>query len=210
VSWVRLDDRFDENPKQLRMSNAGFRLYVCALSFCARHRDVTGFMTYEQANGLRRAIRQGPKTIGELVALNAWEQVDGGYLIHDYEDYIEKGSRERTRLWRARVRESTEMESKQTISFRSNSKSSQPVENSSGSYTGDGFGDVTETPLARDGYPVPVPVLPPYPPQAGDGDSVTDEGSQHDGLTRIDRASLGTLLDQARANRAEAGEAKQA
>jgi hypothetical protein len=34
MSWVKLDDGFHRNQKQLRMSDAAFRLYVCALSYC--------------------------------------------------------------------------------------------------------------------------------------------------------------------------------
>src|SRR5215475_9023817 len=104
MSWVKLDDAFHRNHKQLRMSNAAFRLYVCALSYCAEELEPTGYMSIEQADSLRRAVRQSAKTIEELVELNAWEAINGGYLIHDYEEYLFRGSRERTREWREKKR----------------------------------------------------------------------------------------------------------
>lgn len=125
MSWARLDDGFHRNPKQLRMTDAAFRLYVCALSYCAEPREPTGYISAEQADALRRALRKWPRVITELLELNAWEPADGGYLIHDYDEYVERGSRDRVRKHRALKR----------------------------------HGNVTETSLARDGYPVPKPVV---------------------------------------------------
>lgn len=132
MSWVKLDDGFHRNDKQMRMSHVAFRLYVCALSYCAQEREPTGYLTEQQATGLRRSYGIALKAIEELIQLNAWEPVNGGYLIHDYDEYVERGSRDRTRQWRERKRH--------------------------GDVTVTKAGDVTPASLARDGYPVPKPV----------------------------------------------------
>ncbi len=134
------------------MTDAAFRLYVCALSYCAEAREPTGFISAEQADALRRALRKPPKAVAELVTLNAWEAIDGGYLIHDFHVYAEPSSRDRTRAWRERKRD--------------------------GHVTrGDGHETVTVTnplvpppdpPLNPPPNPVPEPVTPPVrPPSPG-------------------------------------------
>jgi hypothetical protein len=100
MPWCRLDESFYRNDKQLRMSDAAFRVYVCALSYCAHTRDPNGYLSEEQAKSLIRSLRKRPAVIEELVKLNAWEQTAEGYLIHDFELYLPKSSVERVRRWR--------------------------------------------------------------------------------------------------------------
>lgn len=104
LPWQRLDDAFYRNPKQLRLSDGAFRLYVCSLSYCADAKEPTGYMTAEQALGLARSLKKNSKTIQELLENFFWETTSGGYLIHDFEEYVEKGSRDRVRAWRDRKR----------------------------------------------------------------------------------------------------------
>jgi hypothetical protein len=104
MPWFRGDDQLDENPKQLAMSDAAFRVWVCSWAYCARNSPEAGFISTSQAGALLRKLRKQPKVVGELVGLRAWEQVDGGYLIHDWDEYVPKTSRDRTRRWRERKR----------------------------------------------------------------------------------------------------------
>jgi hypothetical protein len=176
VSWVKLDDSFHRNDKQLQMSDAAFRVYVCAMSYCAQIPEPTGHLTTAQARALAAGLGKRPAVIAELVRLNAWEVVEDGYLIHDYEEYLERGSRDRVRAFRARKR--------------------------AGNVTGNGpetAGDVTVTPLARDGYPVPEPVpvpgttglrpyvppsVLPHPAVASPSDPISGLGAFLDALER--------------------------
>jgi hypothetical protein len=82
-----------------------------------------------------------PRAVQELASLNAWEPIDGGYLVHDYDQYLEKGSRDRVRKHREVKR--------------------------GGNVTETPDGNVTETFLARDGYPIPKPVPVESPPSSG-------------------------------------------
>jgi hypothetical protein len=159
VSWVKLDDSFHRNDKQLQMSDGAFRVYVCAMSWCAQATEPTGYLTTAQARALVASLGKKPAVIAELVKLNAWEEAEGGYLIHDYEEYLEKGSVERVRRFRER---------KRTGNVTGNgSVTSEPVTKSvteTAPVTDEG---VTVTALARDGYPVPKPVPGPVPGPTG-------------------------------------------
>lgn len=104
MTWQRLDDSFYRNSKQLRLSDAAFRLLVCSWSYCADQRQLTGFMTTEQGLSLARSLKKSRRTIAELLQKGSWEEVVDGYLIHDYEEYVEVGSRDRVRRWRDRKR----------------------------------------------------------------------------------------------------------
>jgi hypothetical protein len=128
LTWMRLDDKFWRNPKLRRLSHAARGVFADSLSFCGDTDELTGFLTTQQA--LDRAA--GPtcrRLVAELIANENLEVVNGGYLIHDFEHYIPKTSRERTRAWREKKR----LERHQNVT--------------------------TPSPLsrARDGKPVPVP-----------------------------------------------------
>src|SRR5262245_26748455 len=100
---MRLDDKFWRNKKMQRLSHAARGVWVSALSYCGdvAEEDLTGFLTDHEA--LERAT--GNKgLVAELVTQGAWERLSDGYLIHDFEHYIPRKSRERTSLWRENKR----------------------------------------------------------------------------------------------------------
>jgi hypothetical protein len=100
MTWVKLDDKFHRNEKQLRMSDAAHRVYVNALSYCGDTPQPTGFLAEREARNFMRGMGKSLRTIEELVGLNAWERVAGGYLIHDFEKYLPKTSTERVQRFR--------------------------------------------------------------------------------------------------------------
>lgn len=104
MTWVKLDDHFDENDKQLRASDAAVRVWVCSMAWCARQKEPVGFMTTAQAIRFVRGLGKKPAVIDELVSLNAWEVVEDGYLVHDFDVYLPKSSTDRVRAWRAAKR----------------------------------------------------------------------------------------------------------
>lgn len=146
MSWIRMDDGFDENPKQLALSDAAFRVWVCSWAFCARQPSKT--MTALQADTLLRKLNKPPKLIRELLLRKAWEEIDGGYEVHDLSDYLSKSSAERVRQHRARKRDETDGNADVTVTPRN----TLPP-------------DVTgrNAPRARGGAPGPVPVPVPVP-----------------------------------------------
>jgi hypothetical protein len=100
MTWVKLDDKFHRNEKQLRMSDAAFRVYVCSLSYCGDTPQPTGFLSEKEARNLVRGMGKFHRTIEELVELRAWERVKDGYLIHHFEEYLPKTSTERVKRFR--------------------------------------------------------------------------------------------------------------
>lgn len=105
--WARLDDRFHLNRKQLAMSDAAFRLYVCGITYAA-NQEAAGFLGEVEVAALVRMLKKGRRQIDELVRLKAWEPVEGGWRIHDSEVYaapLDRTSTERSRRYRDRQRD---------------------------------------------------------------------------------------------------------
>src|SRR5260370_25974313 len=100
---ARLDDKFWRNPKMRRLSHAARGVWVDAVSYCADTSEPTGFLTFAEA-AARATGPGGKRIVKELVREVAWEPVEGGFLIHDFEKYLDKGSRDRCRAWRERKR----------------------------------------------------------------------------------------------------------
>lgn len=102
--WVRLDDKFHRNQKVAGLSDNAFRLFVLLLSYSGDTTELTGYVTKTEAESFARGHGKKLFVIDELVHLGFLEPVNGGYLIHDFPEYIPRTSRERTRAWRERKR----------------------------------------------------------------------------------------------------------
>ena len=112
VAWVKIDDHFDEHPKLAAVGPIGWGVWLAGLAYA--NRNLTdGFIPHAIAEGIggrwRVRIPQGDGREqvwrinrssgmhGEdlesewiaalLVQERLWEEVPGGYLIHDYADY---------------------------------------------------------------------------------------------------------------------------
>lgn len=113
MSWVRLDDHFDEHPKLQAVGPLGVALFVTGLAYC--NRNLTdGFIPWGAARALlcwefldapaedddrRRVckvcVTSGMKgqdataefVISLLLYADLWEEVEDGYQVHDYTDY---------------------------------------------------------------------------------------------------------------------------
>ena len=96
MTWVRLDDRFDEHPKVVRAGPLGLAMHVAALCYC--NRNLTdGFIPLSTARrllDLDGSDQKASKSLANwydiatrLVAVGLWEVADGGWKIHDYLDF---------------------------------------------------------------------------------------------------------------------------
>jgi hypothetical protein len=107
MAWVRIDDRMPEHPKVAAAGPLALAMQIAGLCYC--NRELTdGFIPRAKARTLLdweivRAdgtcysigIAQGMAgddvssdwVIDLLVETGMWEEVPGGYLIHDYSDY---------------------------------------------------------------------------------------------------------------------------
>jgi hypothetical protein len=159
LSWIKLDDKFWRNPKQLRMSDEAHRVYVNVLSYCGDVPEPTGFMLTEEARGLVRSMGKTHRVIDELLSLNAWESVPDGYLIHDFADYVAPKSTERVRRHRELRRAGVDPETQVKRFSNSSETQMERVGNVSGALQ-ERFSNVSSHARA---HPVPEPVPEPGP-----------------------------------------------
>jgi hypothetical protein len=107
--WTKLDDGFTEHPKVARVGALGMALQVAGLVYC--NRNLTdGFIPYDMARRLlpmKHVDEDGiiysvavssnipvwdgaelvEKLIGWLLDAEMWEEVVGGYIVHDFDDF---------------------------------------------------------------------------------------------------------------------------
>ena len=81
MTWVKLDDRFFDNPKIAALSDAAKVAYLEATCYCAR--ELTdGFVPLNKGNRFAGKARVAQELVPQL-----WELADGGYRVHDYLKY---------------------------------------------------------------------------------------------------------------------------
>jgi hypothetical protein len=88
MGWARIDDGFHDHPKTGGLSLAAVGLWTFCLTWANRHLGADnlppGFIPTHQP----RKFGASPKLIAELVTAVLWEPVTGGWLIHDFEEYL--------------------------------------------------------------------------------------------------------------------------
>jgi len=80
---VRLEDDFTEHPKLVAAGPLAGWLFVCGLTYCARHLT-DGDIPAPQ---VPRLVVGGHKLAAALVAVGLWEATPAGYRVHDYLQY---------------------------------------------------------------------------------------------------------------------------
>jgi len=109
VTWIKIDDHFDEHPKLARVGPLGHALWFAGLAYCNRNLT-NGFIPWAIARTLvswdfldetgtariyigsveivseEGAVRS-EYVIGLLVRAGVWEDASGGFAVHDYLDF---------------------------------------------------------------------------------------------------------------------------
>lgn len=97
MAWGRLDDSLHDHPKFEHLSLAAVGLWTKCLSKALRQcktAPVRGFVSEASAKAF--ANRQLNRLAGELSTplpgkkFGLWEPVEGGWMIHDFDDYLPK------------------------------------------------------------------------------------------------------------------------
>lgn len=148
MAWVRIDEEFADHPKVMAAGPLGMAMQVAALCYANRYLT-DGFIPHAAASkllnldGLGMRIWSGEISGGgenaswqliieDLVAAGMWVETEGGWRIHDYEDYqpsradVEAdrdAARERMRRVRANGRQNT---ARRSAAVRLNSDESSP------------------------------------------------------------------------------------
>jgi len=85
--WVRIDDHFDEHPKIATLDDHAFALFVSGLAYCNRNMT-DGFIPTPVGLGkLRWCDGKSKKVAAALEQAGLWIPVEGGWTVHDYDDY---------------------------------------------------------------------------------------------------------------------------
>jgi hypothetical protein len=85
MPWIRLDDQFPDHPKVIDAGPLAAWLYVCGIGYCNRLLT-DGHIPSGQVRKLADVDNAG-ELAATLVRVGLWEEVEGGYRIHDYLDY---------------------------------------------------------------------------------------------------------------------------
>lgn len=80
-----MDDRFYAHPKHLRAGLAANGLFVRGLAYSAGY-ETDGFLPDEWVRG-QLGTTEERKLPARLVECRLWQQIEGGYVIHDYLTY---------------------------------------------------------------------------------------------------------------------------
>jgi hypothetical protein len=148
MTWVLVDDGFDENAVQLALSDRAFRVWVCLWTLCARLG--TDELSPEQVQSLLRRLGKNRKTFDELLQKSLCKVTEKPtILVLGFRTSFRGSSAERMRKWRARqVQNAGNVTSRDAVTRPSRDRHEKdPVTR-----------HVT-SPRARD--PIPEPVVPP-------------------------------------------------
>jgi hypothetical protein len=112
MAWIRIDDHYDEHPKHAEAGPLGTIMWLAGLAYC--NRNLTdGFIPWAVAQRLvcwefleapddqgRQKLIRITKSCGHigddirpdyvidlLLMAGLWEDTEGGYLVHDYDQY---------------------------------------------------------------------------------------------------------------------------
>lgn len=87
MAWARMDDGFHDHPKVDGLSLAAVGLWTLCFTWCNRHlgsdRLPPGFVPASRVKKLA-----GGRYVHELVDAGLWEVAEGGWLFHDFTDYL--------------------------------------------------------------------------------------------------------------------------
>ncbi len=86
MAWVKVDDSFYDSEKWAEAPADSIGLWLAAMAWCNRNNSVRGFIPELKTQGLVH-VRNHKATVVDLCRRGAFHKVDGGYLIHDYEEY---------------------------------------------------------------------------------------------------------------------------
>jgi hypothetical protein len=85
MPWARFDDHMPSHRKIRPLTDAAFRLWVSAVCWCNANKT-DGFIG---ADDLRFVadVADPHAAVPQLTAKGLWEEVAGGWIVHDFHDY---------------------------------------------------------------------------------------------------------------------------
>ena len=94
MAWLKFDDQFPDHPKVVAAGPFAAWLYVCGIAYSSRHLTdgfvpaaaVSRLADFEAA-GVKKTLANCDRLATILCENGLWHEVDGGYVIHDYDAY---------------------------------------------------------------------------------------------------------------------------
>lgn len=81
VTWIKMDDRFPDDPKVAALTDGAYRLWTTGIAYCSRH--LTDGKIAEQVIG-RWGVKHPDRAASELVAGGLWRSNANGYEVVNY------------------------------------------------------------------------------------------------------------------------------
>jgi hypothetical protein len=100
--WVRIDDQIAHHPKFIAAGPIAAWLWVCGNAYCNKYLT-DGFIPAAAIRTIG-VVTNASKWAEQLVEVNLWERVDGGYRVHDFHDHNPSAADVRTRREQDRLR----------------------------------------------------------------------------------------------------------
>jgi hypothetical protein len=89
MSWARLDDNFHDHPKVVGLTLPALGLWTVCLTWAHRNIQQCREPGHLPVGTVRRFAGPKASRLGaELVDAGMWESSEGGWLIHDFGDYL--------------------------------------------------------------------------------------------------------------------------
>jgi hypothetical protein len=85
MPWVRIDDQLSDHPKIVAAGPDAAWLYIAGLCYASRYLT-DGFIPEAQVRRLTD-IKSPIAAAKRLVDVGLWDEVEGGYMVHDYLEY---------------------------------------------------------------------------------------------------------------------------
>src|SRR5689334_21284730 len=93
MTWVKLEHDFADHPKMMQAGPLSMLLHVKAICYCARFLTdgfvpmavVRSLIDWSGCDGMEACDNR--ILAANLVAVGSWDEVPGGFMIHDYLEY---------------------------------------------------------------------------------------------------------------------------
>jgi hypothetical protein len=102
VSWAKIDDGYDCNPKVLSVAVPARWLHLASITYCRRLRRQDGHMIHAEVAMLVASQRVPKRCVQDLLDVGLWDATDTGVAVHHYSAYLPDVSTPRTAAFRER------------------------------------------------------------------------------------------------------------
>lgn len=102
-TWIKVYNSLPTHPKIIRAGDRAAWLFVCGLCYCNEHLT-DGYIDAAVLQILAPGVRSVEKLASALVSSGLWEQVEGGWQVHEYREFQRSASEVREQRAKATER----------------------------------------------------------------------------------------------------------